>query len=294
MIEYLRLCLVLFLLIFIICGVILIVAKARNPIVRLRAGYARLMAAGAGSLITASLLGLTLVFHFLLSPILQLQFYDRVAQGSGQVMQVDLSQHWSISQYTPEITDPSLGNFGFNACGLVASAQAVSRSNASANLDSIINRMHHIRSNAVRPDGSTAYHPATGIQPSDLHKALRSSGMEVSAHNRWHLTGLYQALADGDIVIVDLRVNREYETPSTEPETFAHFARVLGMDIDEQLIYIENTLNQREGVSYWTLTFDEFLEVWEYPETRATSRPSLKDPSVREENVTRWALIIQE
>lgn len=66
---------------------------------------------------------------------------------------------------------------------------------------------------------------------------------------------------------------------------YAHFARVLGMDVARREIYIENTLT---GPAYWTLSLDEFFETWTHPETSSSLVP---DPA-RAKDVNRWVVSI--
>lgn len=64
------------------------------------------------------------------------------------------------------------------------------------------------------------------------------------------------------------------------------------MDISKGLIYIECTLPEFvDGkwvmtTSYWTLTYEEFMEVWGYPET------SDENEQDDEEDVNHWAVEI--
>lgn len=59
------------------------------------------------------------------------------------------------------------------------------------------------------------------------------------------------------------------------PPNCAHFARVPGIDMRKQEIYIENTLY---GAPYWTVPFQEFAPARENPETTASLIPD-PDPS---------------
>jgi hypothetical protein len=90
-------------------------------------------------------------------------------------------------------------------------------------------------------------------------------------------------------VIVDIQVgslkNSRPELPTADPPDYAHFARVLGVDLGRQVIYIENTL--RGDSSYWELSMRDFWQVWQHPETEV----SLRAPSPEE--VTRWAVTIK-
>lgn len=96
---------------------------------------------------------------------------------------------------------------------------------------------------------------------------------------------LYQELQAGNIVIVDVKVNVPRQVPSADAPHYAHFARVLGMDLNAQEIYIENTLR---GAPYWTVSLQEFQAAWASPETTASIIP---DPQ-NAEAVTHWAVIL--
>ena len=189
-------------------------------------------------------------------------------------IQVDLQRHAKVSQYLPEIT----AAYGFNACGLVAAAAAV-RGQGWLPLAA-----------QIRTSGGNAYAPESGIQPSPYAAALRQTlgGEAVIEENEWTLCELYSTLHKGALVIVDIQVgsqlNERPEWPTTESPDYAHFARVLGIDLDQETIYVENTL--RGEASYWQLTLQAFWEVWKHPETAVSVR------APNPEDVTRWAVII--
>jgi hypothetical protein len=86
-------------------------------------------------------------------------------------------------------------------------------------------------------------------------------------------------------VIVDIKINTTRVFPSADRPSYAHFARVLGMDVAKQEIYIENTL---QGGSYWTVSLEDFVKAWEQPETSA----SIVLDRQNAEAVTRWAVIL--
>jgi hypothetical protein len=261
-----------------------------------------MMVMSTGSLLVAAFFGVAINRA---NPALQaaeLEGYALLTGQAREVFQVDLAEYRSYTQYTPDIVSPEAGNFGGNSCGLISAAQAVvvsqnpSVAGTPRGFNAVVTLMSQIRAKAVSPDGRPTYQPETGIQPSHLVQALRSSPVgdqyEVTAMNDWTLGLMYQALQEGRIVIVDVQVRKETQSPSTTPETFAHFARVLGMDLDKQEIYLENTLDQRDGKSYWTLSFEDFMVVWRYPETQATLKPGEDDATIREENVTNWAMVL--
>lgn len=262
----------------------------------------RAVVMGTSSLLTAAFLGMAVNRDSHLLQMAELEGYARAVGSPRVVAQVDLRGYRSFSQYAPAVTDPQAGNFGSNACGLIAPAQAVlvaenpTLAGTQPGFRAVIALMSQIRAKAVLPGGALAYQGSTGIQPSALVKAVRASpvgtGWSVAAQNQWTLAELYQALLDEKIVIVDIRVQQDTEIPSTRPENFAHYARVLGIDLNRQVVFLENTLDQKGGKSYWTLPLESFMKVWEYPETQVSLRPSQQDPAIREENVNRWAMVL--
>lgn len=192
---------------------------------------------------------------------------------SGRVVQVDLSYSEKISQYTDIDSSPQA--YGKNGCGLVAAAAAVGG-------DQWVAVVRQIATAA----GDT-YSPYSGIQPSDYVSALTDvfGTRDVTARNESSLQQLYQELYDGNIVIVDIKVNSDSASPSARTPNYAHFARVLGMDMNTQEIYIQNTLT---GPIYWTLSFQDFLQTWDHPETSVSEIPDPKNV----EDVTRWAVVL--
>jgi hypothetical protein len=194
---------------------------------------------------------------------------------SPRTIQVDLNTHIKVSQYRPEV----INAYGFNACGLVAAAAAMGGNDWLP------------LAAQVRAASGDAYAAASGIQPSPYANALaRVFGAEsVREENEWPLCSLHQALRDGAVVIVDIQVgsgqNALPETPTTDPPDYAHFARVLGIDLETEKVYVENTLQGKNA--YWELSLEEFWRTWRYPETDV----SIRAPNPEE--VTRWAVIIQ-
>lgn len=191
----------------------------------------------------------------------------------GRVTQVILSTLPKISQYWDINTSAS--GYGYNACGLVAAAAALGGPDWTPLVGSI-----------AAAAGSD-YSARAGIQPSRYVAALQTvfGSQAVAASNGSTLSGLYQALADGKIVIVDMQVNAYTEQPSVRGPNYAHFARVLGIDVNRGEIYIQNTLS---GGAYWTLSLTKFVQVWGYPETTATIIP---DPA-HAEAVTHWMVVL--
>jgi hypothetical protein len=191
----------------------------------------------------------------------------------GRVVQVDLAQFPKISQYTQ--IDSSARGFGPDACGLVAAAAAM----GGQNWQPLVGK--------IAQAAGQAYGPHRGIQPSAYVAALQKvfGPKNVAATNASTLGRLDQELQAGKIVIVDIKVNLARVFPSADRPNYAHFARVLGIDVARQEIYIENTL---QGSSYWTVSLKDFVKAWEQPETTASIVP---DPS-HAEAVTRWAVIL--
>jgi hypothetical protein len=208
----------------------------------------------------------------------RVQYDELVAyvESSGRprrIVQVDLEHHPKISQYTDIDSSPS--GYGKNACALVAAAAALGGKAWVALVDQIAEA------------AGRNYGRYTGIQPSKYVAALRDvfGGENVTAKGRGSLGELHRELDAGNIVIVDIKVHANTRVPSASGPNYAHFARILGLDVDKQEIYIENTLR---GGPYWTLSLDGFLATWNRPETTASI---ILDPQ-NAENVTRWAVVI--
>jgi hypothetical protein len=190
-----------------------------------------------------------------------------------RITQVNLARHPKISQYTDIDSSPS--GFGKNACGLVAAAAALGGEEWVA----LVGR--------IAEAAGQSYSRHAGIQPSNYVAALQAvfGDASVAGLERASLGELYRELDAGNIVIVDIKVHANTRIPSASRPNYAHFARVLGLDIDRQEIYIENTLR---GGPYWTLALDDFLATWTRPETTASI---ILDPQSAED-VTRWAVVI--
>lgn len=192
-----------------------------------------------------------------------------------RALQSDLDQHPKISQYND--IDSSPAAYGLNACGLVAAAAATRDRNWTELVD------------AIGRVAGNDYHANSGIQPTPYVKALRNARIfgpeNVAANDAWTLAELYREVLAGHVVIVDIKVNFNTKLPSPQAPNFAHFARVLGMDLRKQEIYIENTLG---GAVYWTIPLETFFEAWLQPETSASL---ILDPA-HAEDVTRWAVVI--
>jgi hypothetical protein len=201
-------------------------------------------------------------------------YAERLADArTGRILQVTLSEHGKISQYAH--IDSSANGYGKNACGLVAAAAAVDAKEWTDVVDLI-----------AHAAGAT-YSPHKGIQPSHYVSALKKvyGANNVRELNETSLEQLYVELLKGNRVIVDFKVNSRTQVPSAKNPNYAHFARVLGIDMDKQEIYFENTLR---GAPFWTVSFEEFDRAWEYPETTASEIPDWRNA----EDVTQWAVVL--
>ncbi len=184
-----------------------------------------------------------------------------------QAGQVNPDEFQKVSQYDQATQDSA----GVMACGPVALQQVV----GDISLQSILER------------AGEKYGKETGIQPSDLAAVaseLAGEEFSVNAEDQWSIEQMHKALIEGGDVIVDIKVTGN--TPSFEGDTFAHFAKVYGMNVSKQEIYLQNTLR---GEPYWTISFDEFEKVWESPETSAAIIPA----GVMPEPATKWALVFE-
>jgi hypothetical protein len=190
-----------------------------------------------------------------------------------QITQVDLKTHRKVSQYFG--IDSSPAGYGKNGCGLVAAAAALGGEDWLPLVADIAQA------------AGDHYQPATGIQPSNFVAALGQTfgATYVRALDQGSLGDLYRELAAGNIVIVDVKLNDARGVPSARPPNLAHFARVLGLDVDRQVIYLENTVG---GGAYWTVQLNDFWAAWQHPETSASL---ILDPR-HAEDVTRWAVVI--
>jgi hypothetical protein len=203
----------------------------------------------------------------------ELLAYIDAYQLPRRVVQVDLTRHPKISQFT-DIDSSALG-YGKNACALVAAAAALGGKEWSPLVDRI--------AEAAGKD----YGRNTGIQPSKYTIALQAvfGGDQVKAQDNGTLGDVYRELEAGQVVIVDVKVNANSRTPSVRRPNYAHFARVLGLDLDRQEIYLENTL---AGEPYWSMPLKDFVAVWLRPETTVSNILAPREA----EEVTRWLVSI--
>jgi len=134
------------------------------------------------------------------------------------------------------------------------------------------------------------YDPKYGMQPSQAAKAYaeRYGANNVSSYKTYTLSEMYYALKAGKVVIVDMLVDANTYQPSLD-NSVSHFARIIGIDWNRQVVYIENTL---PGVNYWTLTFAQFVEVWYNPEKNAKIVPTGFNKDLYAEAVDYWAVVI--
>ncbi len=200
--------------------------------------------------------------------------YVESSQQPARVVQVDLAQHPKISQFND--IDSSASGYGKNACALVAAAAALGGKEWTSLVDRI-----------ARAAGQD-YGRHTGIQPSRYTVALQTAfgADRVKAQANNTLSDIYRELAAGQVVIVDIKVNAYSRMPSVRRPNYAHFARVLGLDLDRQEIYVENTL---AGDAYWIVSLTDFVAVWLRPETTASE---ILAPRQAEE-VTRWLVSLK-
>lgn len=176
--------------------------------------------------------------------------------GTGSVLVVNLADYVSINQYDPSI----VAEFGSEACGLVAGSYA----------GASVSRIGNVAKNK----NIGGYTNGGGIQPSRLASTYsvvygQSNVSTISGDSaRDVLNAMFEELEAGNIVIVDVLVAGAYDSndehkhagyyiPGDEDyllgssdgrkntgydNTFAHFARVLGIDFDAGTITLDNTL----------------------------------------------------
>ena len=146
-----------------------------------------------------------------------------------------------------------------------------------------------------------------GVQPSELFTASQHAwgADNVTQMQNGTLENVADAMGKGFGVIVDIGVWAEYEYDEdrsvesyisnsfAEPATtddlmqhipsFAHFARVLGVDLTKREIYLTASFGKS---NYWTLTEEGY--------TFASSNPeqSIRQPAPNAELVNQWLLII--
>lgn len=178
-------------------------------------------------------------------------------------------------QYEPAIVK----SYGYLACGLVSAASAVP---SSKRLDEIA---------AVRAAAAKAYGPKSGIQPHDLARAMstRYAAGAVKDLDRQSLVALHEAVGRGDLVVADFRAIEAggRSVVTTAGKTFAHFARVVGLDPVTATVYLENSLSPR-GDSVYVVDAATFCEAWKTPEIDAAQKPA----GVALDPVSRWVAVV--
>jgi RHS repeat-associated protein len=194
-------------------------------------------------------------------------------QHTGTVVRtgVDLNDYQPIKQDVP---------FGPNSCPAVSTGFGD---------EELTNAMMEELNQLLPDDGN----PATprwneakggGAQPSTLEQAAENVyGMEnVSTIALVDIVDIADALDEGNGVVVDLTElpdssGKSY--PTSSRDGIAHFAEVLAVDWDNDIIYIANTLS---GDNMWQMSYEEFLSYTYYPETASGNG----------EPVNHWAIII--
>ena len=126
-----------------------------------------------------------------------------------------------------------------------------------------------------------------GIQPSELMETAASvyGSANVTAMQNATFADIYENLLRGHIVVVDIMATGSgVSTISGEGGSYAHFARVLGIDLDKSEIYLDNT--SENDKSYWTVSEGNWLIASTNPEK------SVARPADNAETVNQWLLII--
>ena len=193
------------------------------------------------------------------------------------IYQVDIDTYQSTAQYDAFFYTPC----GGNACGLAAP-------------DVPLDIFQQLIDAANMND--SGYSEYLGIQPSKLVALYeRVFGVEnVTAYENLTMDQLFDLLLSSNQVIVDIMAN-EYGIGVSD--TYAHFARVLGMDNTSHTIYIANTLYSSVNVNQtdfvWETSYDDFRNAWNNPENRAENQPRFGDYNVIPETVYFWAVVIR-
>ena len=190
------------------------------------------------------------------------EMHRRATEPLGRYLQVNLDLYQAKYQYADEYKEV----IGYNGCGLLAPDVSAEKT------QELIDKAH-----------DAGYDDAAGIQPSNLVELYQDVfGIEnVEVYKNLTMAGLYRLLESGYQVIVDIMVNAS--GPGIE-DSVAHFARVIGIDMDEEKVYVANTL----GGATWEISFELFENIWTDPENRASSKPSDAP-----ETVNHWAVAIK-
>jgi hypothetical protein len=96
---------------------------------------------------------------------------------------------------------------------------------------------------------------------------------------------LIDALNNGSIVVVDITIDSS-SLQLTSSGGAAHFARVVGINLFDQTIKLQNTLGANPAVI--TVSLSEFYQAWTNPELDAADDKQAPDA----EEVNNWAMII--
>lgn len=185
-------------------------------------------------------------------------------------------------QYDPCVMKSNLGTceggglgLGGTACGLVA-AESYFRTPEKHNYQLL---------QWLKQAAGRAYTTKYGIQPIALGYAMKAvfGPGNVTTEAESTISKLVDALGKNKIVIVDMLAGTldGKDMPTVIEPNYAHFARVMSIDEEEQIVTLENTLDPKDQIS-WEVTYDLFNKVWEYPEREASHRPDVVD------EVTRW------
>jgi RHS repeat-associated protein len=214
------------------------------------------------------------------------ELMEYVELGSEPYQYIVEVPNWSalpkIDQYQLNVK-----KYGSMACGLVSVASSLVDGDSNRVWD-VIKKLYDT-ANPGTEKNKWKYSSEKGIQPSQLYQVAELAYPEkhFSMHDQFSLGEMYIALSQNKKVVVDLLVNRANHFPSTTGvNSYAHFAWVFGMNLKEQKIYIQNTVDGDNA--YWEVDLSVFWESWKYPETSAKLNPV---PESEREKVTRWALV---
>jgi RHS repeat-associated protein len=125
-----------------------------------------------------------------------------------------------------------------------------------------------------------------GIQPSELEKAARSTfgNDNVSVTPEIALFDLYLEVYFDKTAVTDIVINKSSGSPGNQQTLsgYAHFARVVSVDLTNESITLVNSLYEGTGGT-WNLSWNEYKNASNNPE-RLTTRPY--------EKVNQWWLIL--
>jgi len=103
------------------------------------------------------------------------------------------------------------------------------------------------------------------------------------------LEDIYYELKAGNRVVVDILAHdgASFHREGDPQSSYAHFARVLGVDLQKGEIYLQDSVTPT-GATYWTLSEEQYNYAANNPEKLAKLGP---DPSERQE-IKNWIMII--